>query len=615
MKFPLVTALAFLPFLAGAQSQYRFTADIRNVTDDAVTVTLLPPAVKGEQAVFSFAKAIPGSYARKDFGRFIDGFQAFNKQGKAIVPEKLNENQYRLSNLQGISKITYRVNDTWDDVHPNFIFQPGGSNIDAGKNFVINGHAFFGYFEGYTQLPIEVNVVKPADLYGSTHLSVTRKDSCLDVLKAKNYFGLADNPVIYARADTTSFSVGKSKISIAVYSADGKISSQVIAGYLQPMSDALDKFFNGLPVDSYQFLFYFDNPKTALTDREKGQGGYGALEHNYSSLYYLPEIPPGQQLQSIVTEVASHEFLHILTPLNLHSEQIEKFDFSQPKMSRHLWLYEGVTEYFAHLVQLQNGLISQKQFFKTMREKIGQAEEYGDFSMTDMSLNVMDDEVQQKYNSVYNRGALIGFMLDVEIREKTQGRKDLKSVILELSKKYGPNRPFKDEALLPELVKATDPALGSFIARYITGSEALPYAEFFAKLGYEYRPVKKVPAYYAGEVSLRYDAGALAFVFTDVKANSLGVKNDDLFIKVNAVPVTPDNVKELWDNYFQSNTTDPELTLTLKRKGEEKVLSCKLSPGYITVKNYLAPSPIRTEEQDAVLRTISNQVFVGLSGY
>jgi predicted metalloprotease with PDZ domain len=48
-------------------------------------------------------------------------------------------------------------------------------------------------------------------------------------------------------------------------------------------------------------------------------------------------------------DVVSHEFFHIVTPLSIHSKEIQDFDYNDPKMSQHLWMYEGVTEYFANL--------------------------------------------------------------------------------------------------------------------------------------------------------------------------------------------------------------------------------------------------------------------------
>lgn len=45
-----------------------------------------------------------------------------------------------------------------------------GTNIDAGKNFVINTSGFLGYFEGMKELPFELKVVRPEKFYGSTGL-------------------------------------------------------------------------------------------------------------------------------------------------------------------------------------------------------------------------------------------------------------------------------------------------------------------------------------------------------------------------------------------------------------------------------------------------------------
>lgn len=573
-----------------AQEKYVYTADIKNITNDQVKIELVTPKISENEIVFSFPKVIPGSYSQKNYGKYIVDFKVTDEKGKELKAKKINENQYRIANASKIAKITYRVNDTWDTREKDFVFQPGGSNIEAGKNVVMNNHAFFGYFEGYMQSPFEVIVNKPAEFYGSTHLNRESTSPEQDKYSATSYNYLADNPVIYSRPDTTSFVVGETKINVSVYSATGKVSSAQVADYLKPMAVALQEFFNGLPVDSYQFLFYFEDPEKALTGKDNDGGGYGALEHNYSSLYFLPETSYEPQLKSMVNDVASHEFLHILTPLNLHSEEIEYFNFVEPKMSRHLWLYEGVTEYFSNLVQLKSGLITEKKFFKNMQEKIEQAEEYGNFSMTGMSQHVLDSDNQKKYSSVYNRGALIGLMLDVLIREKTSNQKDLKSVITSLTKKYGPGKPFKDSVFLAEFIEASHPDVQDFVARYIDGEEPLPYTQYFQKLGYEFSPVKRVDAFFAGRMGLKYVEEAKAFAFTEVESkNALNIKNDDQLIAVENISVTDENLEELWEKYFLNNSSINTLSITVKRGGVEKVLSGPLYRGYAEVKNYLQP--------------------------
>ena len=604
MKQLFFIAAILFSTASAAQNKYNYTFDLKNIVKDRVSVELVVPELNTKEVVFSFAKAIPGSYAQKDYGRFIDNLTAFDKNGAKLKIVKLNANQYQIPNATLLKRITYQVNDTWDEKHKNFIFQPGGSNIDAGKNFVLNNYAFCGYFEKNTDIPFEINIKKPANLFAATHLKVKSKSANADFVSAKNFFTLSDNPIMYAVADTTSFMVGKSKINVAVVSATGKVKSVQIAEFLKPISKALEKFFNGLPVDSYQFLYFFENPEKALIDREKEEGGYGALEHNYSSLYYLPELGYEAQLKKMVNEVSSHEFLHILTPLNLHSEEIESFDFTDPKMSKHLWLYEGVTEYFANLVQLQNGLLTEKEFFKNMGDKINQAEEFGNFSMTEMSTWVMEDSFQKKYNSVYSTGALIAFFLDLEIRQKTAGKSDLKTTITDLAKKYGPNKPFQDESLFNEIVAATHPDIKIFIDEYIVGNKPLPLEGYFSKVGYEYIKEKNQSAYYVGQLGLKYDDIAGNFLFTGVKENKLDIKENDIFVKVDDVMVTSGNLEELWEKYFNLNTTHPELVVVVKRNGSEKQLKGKLNTGQYSTKNYLAPLQNKTDRQNEGLNKL-----------
>ncbi|CAN5579397.1 peptidase M61 [soil metagenome] len=589
MKYWLALGLvAILPFASAAQSKYVYHTDLSNIEHDKVKVELETPAITETVIVYSFPRIIPGSYSEKNFGAYIDDFTAIDKNGKTLKVSKLNANQYEIKQADKLVSLSYFVNDTWDKPVNDFIFQPGGTNIDAGNNVVMNNHGFFGYLEGYQDLPIEVQVIKPAKMYASSHLEIERASNTKDILKASNYVYLIDNPVFYSVPDTTSFKAGESTINVAVISATGMVKSKQVAEYLKPLATALNKFFNGLPVSSYQFLFYFENP--ANLSGKQNSGGYGALEHNYSSLYFLPEISFEPRLKSMVLEVASHEFLHILTPLNLHSDEIEHFDFIHPKMSKHLWLYEGVTEYFAQLKQLQNGLVTPAGFFDNMREKINASEKFGTFSLTTMSEHVLDNDYKDKYNSVYSKGALTAMMLDLFIRDKTKGAKDLKTVIQTLAAKYGPGKPFKDDNLFKDILAVSHPEVQTFIDNYIAGDKPLPYNDMFKLIGYEFSDMKKVDTYFNGKLVLKYSDAEQAFVFADVeKRNALSINDDDILLAVNNTTVTDINAEELWERYFKKNSTYPELTVTVKRDGVVKTLSGNLFKGYYESKNYLGP--------------------------
>ena len=147
LKFPLVSILLF-GGISRSQS-YHYSADLVHLKDDKVQVTLQPPDnVKGSTTFF-IPKFVPGTYAIYDFGRFVSDFSVLDKQGAEVTFERPDANTWKFDAGAGISRITYWVEDTWDTQldGPN-VFEPGGSNFEEGKNFFLNNHCLFGYFEG-----------------------------------------------------------------------------------------------------------------------------------------------------------------------------------------------------------------------------------------------------------------------------------------------------------------------------------------------------------------------------------------------------------------------------------------------------------------------------------
>src|SRR5690606_35476533 len=175
------------------------------------------------------------------------------------------------------------------------------------------------------------------------------------VMTAASYADLADNPVLFCPPNEVSFDVGNTKIVIAVYSETGKVFATDLLPHSRPICESMETFFAQLPVNQYHFLFHFAPSSSVAKVKGKGlNSGFVALEHNYSSVYYLEETDNPYYLRYMVQDICAHEFLHILTSSMIHSHEIGNFNFRNPEMSKHLWMYEGVTEYFAHLAMLQS---------------------------------------------------------------------------------------------------------------------------------------------------------------------------------------------------------------------------------------------------------------------
>jgi predicted metalloprotease with PDZ domain len=193
--------------------------------------------------------------------------------------------------------------------------------------------------------------------YGSTSLVDKDPSTTTDVFVIENYNEAVDNPIMYTIPDTAIVKVGSSNVLISVFSKKISHRAKYIATRLDSLLQAQGKYLGGkLPVENYSFLVY-------MSDHDGLTGGFGALEHPYSSVYFMPEMT-NEQLVPQLYEVAAHEFFHIVTPLGIHSEEIQYFDYDQPKMSEHLWLYEGTTEYHAQSVQVKYNFPFQRRIFE-----------------------------------------------------------------------------------------------------------------------------------------------------------------------------------------------------------------------------------------------------------
>ncbi|MEL7006886.1 MAG: hypothetical protein AAFN93_29820, partial [Bacteroidota bacterium] len=193
-----------------------------------------------------------------------------------------------------------------------------------------------------------------------------------------------------------------------------------------------------------------------------------------------------------VRDVAAHEFFHIVTPLNIHSEEIGQFNYIEPKMSKHLWLYEGCTEYAAMHVQVKHGLYGVDRFLLEIKDKIEVRDEFPiDVPFTEMSEKILEPDYEPMYSNVYYKGALIGMCLDLQLLKLSKGEYDLQSLMRDLSEKYGPTRSFKDDQLFDEIQNLTFPEVGDFLRTYVAGPDSLPLQEHLSWAGINYKPFEE----------------------------------------------------------------------------------------------------------------------------
>ncbi|MEM6271666.1 MAG: peptidase M61 [Bacteroidota bacterium] len=578
---------------------YAFSIDLNQVENDRLMVELITPKVDQATIEYQMPKVVPGTYSISDFGRFVHDLKAFDAAGNELTVSHPDANRWKVENATQLHRITYWVEDTWDTDQKGRIFEPGGTNIEAGKNFMINTFGFFGYLEGMKETPIKLTVRHPREFYGATALVATDDEDGVDVYEVENYHVLADSPLMYSKPNKASEQVGGAEVLVAVYSPNERVGAEAVMKELSAVLAAQKEYLGGqLPVKKYAFLIYL-TPGIG--------GGMGALEHSNSSMYYMPESEE-QAAAEMMVDVAAHEFFHIVTPLNIHSEEIHYFDYIDPKMSKHLWLYEGMTEYSAGLVQAKYDLIHKGAYLRMLQQKITMASLFNDtLPFTELSKKCLD-ETKSQYINVYQKGALIGLALDIQLRELSNGEMGIQELLRELSKTYGKNQPFKDEELFDKITELTYPEIREFFRRHVEGPTPLPYAEIFQKVGIKYEPFANRKILSFGKVDVNWDADAGYWTVSNAsRANKfgkqLGYQDGDQIVSFDGEELTFDNFDAVLSRFRKRRKEKDKIVVEIRREqedGSRKLVKAKakaITANFRGV-NRLSFDPNATPEQE-----------------
>lgn len=602
MKYLLLGLLSAFSFLGSTSTVfsadgYGVHIDTRTLSNDRLKVMVTVPRVDADTATFVFPVTIPGTYETHLWWRLVSDFQAFDTTGRMLTVRRAADSQFVIEKARALGSVSYQLDDSFDDMDDRVsIFQPAGTCFQGDSVFVLNHGGIVGYIDGMQHLPYSVSIYKKPELFTATALPTRHVDSVTDVYSAPTYDALVDGPALICKPDTATFDAAGVQVLVALYHGKDKLVAPAYAKSLKQVTTAISTFLPSMPVTRYAFLLYLWDGDTNHVKR--GGMAQGALEHSYSSFYFMRynSKPFG------LSDIAAHEFLHILMPLNLHSEEIARFDFRDPKMSKHLWLYEGTTEYFAHQALLRADTAYQKSFNSTVARaaqfSFGALPEK--FSLTDFSKNVLTDENQRLYPLIYQYGPLNAMCLDILIREESGGRFGLLEIVYQLMAKFGPLRPFKDDELFDHVEYFTSKKVREYCDRYIAGTERIPLGEYLPKIGMVFKdsvPTMKL------SYGIDFDFGRESEVIKigPKDTNPLGIKEGDELIKVDGKPVSakePQGMMKLW------RVTDAKITLTVLRGGDEVELSGKPVNGEVMERNVIEQMTEMTPEVAAFRKLV-----------
>lgn len=548
-----------------AQDIYKYSVDLTKLTNDELQVELISPKVSKSEIIFYMPKIVPGTYNISDFGKFVKNVKAFDKAGKSLpVAIQTDSNAWKIKNASKLYRITYTVEDTWDAKFKHNVYEMAGTNFEEGKNFSINNCGIFGYLDGMKKLPFELNFTRPADFYASTALVPISTGKDKDVFRCENADRLYDSPIMFCVPDTITIKVGVTDVLVSVYSPKHLITSKGVAENLKTLLFAAKNYLGGkLPVNRYAFIYYFNSEQPMVQ-------GQGAWEHSYSSFYSMRERPEKDAMAQII-DFSSHEFFHIITPLNICSKEVREFNFNKAVLSKHLWLYEGSTEYDAHHTQVTQGMITPEEYLKRLSQKIFFSRKFLNDTLpfTQLSLGSADKYNQQYYN-VYQKGALINACLDLLLNKLSDGNYGVHNLKHDLSLLYGPKNYFNDDELFDKIASLTYPEVRTFFSKYVEGNLAIPYEEFFGYAGVKYIFKRETESFSLGGFTAGVNEAGNVVVDNIRRINDFGRKmgyqKGDELVSLNGEPVHAADFAQQASTFLSTLKEGDTITVEVKRK-------------------------------------------------
>ena len=579
--------------------------DLNNIVEDRIPVEINPGKFNKDTVIYKMPRVVQGTYSISNFGRFVKNFKPISYSGKVLDFSSEDINTWKIFNANNLDKIIYEVEDTFDieNSEDDIPFSPAGTNIED-DNFMLNLFAFIGYFESLQKNSYELIVSSNEDYKKSSALKLVSQESNAkgfidSKYFANRYFDIADNPMMYGDLDVEEFMVEDIKIVLSVYSPNKNHTAKSLVKTVEKMMFAQKKYLGSIDSTSrYDIFLYLSD------DKEDSPTGLGALEHHNSTVVVLSDSFSEEMLAKSMIDIVAHEFFHILTPLSVHSEDIHYFDYDKPTFSKHLWMYEGVVEYFAQHFQVNKNLINKEEFYEVIMDKIRLSNRYDDFmSFTNMSENVLDEPYASNYYNVYQKGALIGMCLDIIIRSESNGEKGILWVMKQLSNKYGKQKPFKDDLLFDEIISLTYPSVKLFFENHVQGNIPINYNDFFEKVGLKVVEGKVKTNFMRSGGGLIFKAGEdndKIYFGSNVANNSFwsdqGVVNDDLLISIDNVQVTMENVNTILRNIYEWEP-GRDIYVVYERDGEKREIKTKLVQSYMKDKVIIEPSDLSDQKK------------------
>ncbi len=470
----LLQGLAF----AQEPTAIRYTVRFPNPAAHLAEVEARIPTEASPQVDLMMPVWSPGYYVEEDYAGRVETLVARTPEGLPLAATKTRKNRWRVD-TGGASTIvvTYQLRCEQRSVTTNW--------VDA-EYAVLNGPAtYLTRLEGLRR-PHEVQVELPAHWKAAAVALPPAPDGRRHHFRAATYDLLVDAPLLAGNPRIHPFQVkGTPHALVEVGDAGPAWDGALAARNLQQIAEANHRLWGFLPFPNYLFLSVF-------------RPGGGGLEHLDSTLLTSsPTMEKGGDARWLA--FVSHEYFHAFNVKRLRPVELGPFDYEQPPHSASLWISEGLTTYYGHLLVSRAGLATPEGFLAAISALIEQLQSGPGRKVQTLeqaSLQIFATGGsgvggdQDRTVSYYVKGAVLGFLLDAQIQHATGGRRSLDDLMKLAFARHGGATGFTPAQFQAAASEVAGTDLSVFFRQALTTTEELDYAEALAWFGLRFAPTE-----------------------------------------------------------------------------------------------------------------------------
>jgi predicted metalloprotease with PDZ domain len=519
----------------------------------------------------------PGSYLIREYAKNVEGVLVTSGTSN-LKSDKINKNTWRVRLLAASNEATvkYKVYANELSVRTSFIDDSHG---------YLNPASVFMYVNDWKQVSSTIKI-NPYKSWNT--ISTGLKSLGNNVFEAENLDILIDSPIEIGTQKILSFDLKGIPHKIAMY-GDAKMDETKVTADFKKVCETAMSVIGEHPCKDYTFLIH----NIAL--------GGGGLEHLNSTTCQTSRMSYSNEkaYQGFMSLIA-HEYFHLWNVKRIRPKALGPFDYENENYTHLLWFSEGCTSFYQSYILRKANMMTPEEYLITYGNEINTIENQPGNKFQSASESSWDawikyyrpnENSRNSTISYYDKGAVLGGILNLVILKETKGVKNLDDVMKGLYQEYykKQGRGFTDEEFQKTVELVAGKPLGDFFQKYIFGTEAIPYNSYFETVGLHLKDKnteKNEP--YLG-VEIRGGGMKVTSVIRDSPAYNDGLNVGDEILQIDGVK--PDDVSKI----IATKNIGDVIEVKVRRDGLEKKYNITLMKN--AVKSYIL-EPLENQSQE-----------------